>query len=504
MAKTILLTGATGYIGGRLAPVLIEGGYKVRCLVRNRERLDGFYWSGQAEGMEGDASDYDSLVAAMKGVDVAYFLIHSMSRPESHDFAEKDRELARNFARAAEECGVSQIVYLGGLGSDEDDELSKHLSSRQEVGQLLASTSVPVTELRAAIIIGAGSSSFELLRQLVDMLPVMVAPKWLTTKCQPIAVRDMLWYLCEVIDDAAAMGKVLEVGGEDVTTYKEMMLEYGRIAGLRKRRILTLPVLTPHLSSLWVGLITSLPPSLAKALILGLKNEVIVNDHTARQLFDHKQMTVSEAIIEATESIRTGNLGTTWADAELEDMEPQAPLPTDPEWAGPELCTDARDCTVSASVDDVWKTVTGIGGKRGWFTANQLWALRGAIDKIWGGVGSKRGRRHPDELRTGDIIDFWRVERMKENELLRLRAEMRLPGPAWLEWELHPSGDRTAIKQTATFYPSSIFGKLYWSLLTPFHNVIFKRMLASICYRAENGLYGDQVVGKRLPRLGRK
>lgn len=487
MGKTVLLTGATGYIGGRLVPELLKAGHTVRCFARSPQRLEAFYWSNSIVAYQGDASDSESLSKAMKGVDTAYFFIHSMTEDNRGNFADHDLQMARNFAMCAEHAGVKQIIYLGGLGDEGDADLSEHLISRHDVGVALASGNVPVTEFRAGVIIGAGSASFELLRSGVDVSPVMIMPKWVTTKCQPIAIKDVLWYLTEAVTNKDVRGEVIEIGGKDITTYKDMMLAYSHLSGLKNRYIFCVPILSPHLSSIWIGLFTPLPVPLAKSLVLGLANEVIVRDDKAQRLIPRETMNLHEALAEATNSTKEGNMGTTWTDTELSDLtDPAAPLPSDPHWSGPLLYENKQSRTTTASDEDVWKTITGIGGERGWFTLNKLWSLRGLLDGISGGIGLGRGRRHPDDLRIGDTIDNWRVDQMKELQLLRLRAEMKLPGLAWLEWKIGEDNGMTTVTQWARYVPNSLIGRVYWWILKPVHHFLFKRMLDAVTYRAEH------------------
>jgi uncharacterized protein YbjT (DUF2867 family) len=470
----ILVTGATGYIGGRLVPELLDAGYRVRCLVRTPAKLAGAPWNNDVEVVEGDIADPAALDEAMRGVGVAYYLVHSMGGSVAFD--ETDRRAAAAFRDAAGRAGVGHLVYLGGLGRDDDPRLSRHLRSRHEVGRVLAEGPVAVTELRAALIIGSGSASFEMLRYLVEVLPVMVTPRWVDNRCQPIAVRDVLRWLVASAARAPAASEVVEVGGPDVLTYRQMMAVYAEIAGLPRRLVIRVPVLTPKLSSLWVGLVTPLPSSLARPLVESLVNEVIVTRPPIGLPPGPPLLTFPESVARALDRSAESLVATRWSDAALPGQSPARPMPTDPDWAGGSILVDEQTATSAASVGDLYATVTGIGGDRGWYVAPLLWRLRGWVDKLVGGVGLRRGRRHPDDLRVSDVVDFWRVEAVEPNSLVRLRAEMRLPGEAWLEWHVDalPTGSR--LTQRATFYPRGLTGRAYWYALLPFHALIFGRL----------------------------
>jgi uncharacterized protein YbjT (DUF2867 family) len=482
----ILVTGATGYIGGRLVPELLAAGHEVRCLARTPDKLADAAWRDRVEVVEGDLTDGDSVRAAFEGVDAGYFLVHSMGGAD--DFAAQDREAAATFRDAAADAGTGLIIYLGGLGQDDDPDLSPHLSSRHEVGEVLAEGPVPVTELRAAVIIGSGSASFEMLRSLVEVLPAMVTPRWVGNRCQPIAIRDVLAYLVAVLDDGGqGTSRVLEIGGPDVLTYADMMRTYATVAGLRPRLLVSVPILTPSLSSLWIGLVTPLPVGLARPLVESLVNEVVVTDRPVRAAVDHEPVGFAEALELALRRVSDLEVTTRWSDAGLPGRTPADPLPTDPEWSGGRLLVDEQQVVTSASRDDVFAVVEGIGGDRGWYVTPILWSARGLVDKLVGGVGMRRGRRHPDRMRVGDAVDFWRVETVERPSLLRLRAEMRLPGEAWLEWRLETEDDgRTCLRQRALFHPRGVLGRAYWYGLVPFHVLIFKRMCQRIA-RASGG-----------------
>lgn len=484
----VLVTGATGYIGGRLVPALLAADHEVRCLARTPAKLADRPWRSDVEVVPGDATDPGAVTAALTGIDVAYYLIHSMDG--EGDFRERDRRAARIFRDASASTGVSRLVYLGGLG---DEGLSEHLRSRHEVGRILADGPVPVTELRAAVIIGSGSASFEMLRNLVDVLPVMVTPRWVETRCQPIAIRDILRDLVGVLEVDATAGHAYDVGGPDVLTYREMMQIYAEEAGLRRRIVVAVPVLTPKLSSLWVGLVTPLPAGLARPLVESLRTEVVaVGDRTLGMLVPGEPLSFREAVRLALRRVQDLEVATTWASAELgrasvtrEEHELASPQPEDPHWSGGTMFVDRRVTSSSASPEAMFRAVCGIGGERG-YAVDALWRVRGALDVVLGGIGLRRGRRHPDDLSVGDALDFWRVETIEPGRLLRLRAEMKLPGEAWLEFRVSAAdAGGSRLEQRARFHPRGLGGRLYWGLMLPFHAVIFPRVARRLVAAAE-------------------
>lgn len=483
----VLVIGATGYIGGRLVPELLGRGHEVVCGARTPKKLDGRPWRDEVEVARVDVDERDSIEAAARDCDVIYHLVHAMDG--RGDFEARDRRAAEHVRDAAAAAGVGRVVYLGGLGHGGD--LSPHLRSRQEVGQILAAGEVPVTELRAAIIIGSGSASFEMLRNLVEVLPVMTTPRWVDTRCQPIAVRDVLDHLLAVLEVPETAGRVLEIGGPDVMTYRQMMHLYADVAGLRRRLIVPVPVLTPSLSSHWIGLVTPLPTGLARPLVESLVNEVVVRDDAAARLLPGEPTPIREALRLALEKVQDLEVATTWAGAggtptaAARDHGPEAPRPEDPDWSGGTVLADERRVHVDAPPAAVFRAVSAIGGTSGYHGFGWMWGIRGLLDKLVGGVGLRRGRRHPFELAIGEPIDFWRVEALEPDRLLRLRAEMKTPGAAWLEFHIEPEGPGSRLEQRARFHPLGLWGRLYWYVMVPFHGLIFPRMARGLAREAE-------------------
>ena len=476
-ASCVLVLGATGYVGGRLVPELIQAGFLVRCLTRTPQGLSGTGWAGDVEVVEGDLSDLSSIGSAFDDVDQVVYLVHSLGIGD--DFMQQERVTARNARMASEHAGVRHLVYVGGLG-DDDDDLSPHLRSRHDVGVELASGPIPVTELRAAIILGAGSASFEMLRSLVEVLPAMLAPRWVTqTRVQPIAIADLLTYLVSAVNRGRGNDHhdIIEVGAPDEFSYCGLMHAYADVAGLQRRLIIPVPFLTPRLSAHWVNLVTPLPKALADSLIGSLKNDVVVTDRSAEALSDHEPMSVVVAIEAALSAVEDLDIPTRWSGYSSRQLAAR-PAPWDPDWAGGTVYEDCRAITVAAPAADVQRVVRGVGGDRGWYGFGPLWAIRGAVDKLFGGVGLRRGRRHPDDIAVGEALDFWRVDAL-DDDLFRLHAEMRVPGDAWLEWRtsLSPDGTGTVVTQRARFVPRGILGRAYWWVLVPFHAMIFPAML---------------------------
>lgn len=481
MPPLILVTGVTGYIGGRLVPHLLASGQRVRVLTRDASRLQGRAWVDQVEIVQGDVLDPDSLAPAMSDVFAAYYLIHSMS---GENFHERDLAAAANFGQAAADAGVERIIYLGGLGDPETD-LSLHLRSRQQTGQALAAAGAPVTEFRSAVVVGSGSVSFEMIRNLTERLPVMICPQWVYTRVQPIGIRDVLDYLTAALSVEESAGRVVEIGGADILTYAEMMQGYAAVRGLR-RWLISVPVLTPRLSSYWVHWMTPVPSEIARPLIEGLRNEVIVRDDSARLLFPHIQpMDYRTAVASALVKLDAKKVETTWSDA-LASSRGDKPSIMLSSQEG--MIVERRQQEVQASPAQIFAAFTALGGKRGWLYWNWAWRVRGVIDRLVGGVGLRRGRRHATDLRVGDAVDFWRVEAVEAERMLLLRAEMKLPGLAWLQFETAPLADgRSLLRQRAFFAPKGLSGLAYWYLLYPVHRFIFSGMAQSLARLAEKG-----------------
>ncbi|MFJ8885668.1 SDR family oxidoreductase [Streptomyces sp. NPDC102402] len=492
-ALRCLVTGATGYIGGRLVPELLEAGHRVRCLARTPEKLRDYPWAGEADVVKGDVTDAESLSAAMRDVDVAYYLVHALT--SGPGFEKTDREAARIFGEQAKAAGVGRIVYLGGLAPDDvpAEELSPHLRSRAEVGRLLLDSGVPTAVLRAAVIIGSGSASFEMLRYLTERLPVMVTPSWVSTRIQPIAVRDVLRYLVGSARMPADVNRTFDIGGPDVMTYRDMMQKYAAVANLRHRLILPVPMLSPGLSSHWVGLVTPVPATIARPLAESLRYEVVCHEHDIAQHVPDEPgqpFPFDTALSLALQRVREARVTTRWSSASVPGI-PSDPLPTDPDWAGGSLYTDVRELDVDASPEALWRVVEGIGGDNGWYSFPLAWAVRGWLDRLIGGVGLRRGRRDAQRLRVGDSLDFWRVEEIEPGRLLRLRAEMRLPGLAWLEMYAEKGENgRSHYRQRAVFHPAGLLGHAYWWSVSPFHAVVFGGMARNIAQAAVRGAAG--------------
>lgn len=474
-----LVTGATGYIGGRLIRELLTHGYRIRILARNPERLKDHPWISQVEVVSGDAHDPKVLAEAMAEVDVAYYLLHALMSKDN--FENEEKELAQKFGDCAKVSGVKRIVYLGGIIA-KGQELSPHLKSREDTGEILRSCGVPTIELRAGVVIGSGSASFEMLRYLTERLPIMTTPRWVETKIQPIAVRDVLRYLVGAAALDTSISGDFDIGGPEVFSYREMMMKYAEAAGLRKRIIIPVPVLTPRLSSGWVGLVTPVPITLAKRLVESLKNEVVARDDSIRKLIPDAPggLTPFKKAVElALTRIKEANVETRWTNASVPGT-PSDPLPTDPDWAGGTLYSDVRTLHSDDPIDQVWKRVEAIGGKNGYSTATWAWELRGLMDRFVGGVGLRRGRRDDNYLIEGEALDFWRVEAIDRPRLLRLRAEMKLPGLAWLEFNLEPDGTGTKVTQRALFAPKGLFGHIYWWSVWPMHGLVFPSMVKNM------------------------
>jgi uncharacterized protein YbjT (DUF2867 family) len=490
-ARRILLTGATGYVGGRLLTQLVARGFAVRCLARNPAHLASRVPVG-VEVVRGDVTNPASLAAAMTGIDVAYYLVHAMG--ESSGFEAQEAAGARNFAEAARAAGVGRVIYLGGLG-DERQDLSPHLRSRHEVGRILRGSGVQTLELRASIVIGSGSLSFEMVRALAEHLPVMITPKWVSVLAQPIAIQDLIAYLLQALDVPLDGSLVVEIGGAEQLSYLALMREYARQRGLR-RLMIPVPFLTPRLSSLWLGLVTPLYARVGRKLIESIRYPTVVTDDTARRLFSVRPMGAADAIRAALENEDREYAETRWWDAvsaaggQRTDGDPPAGL----------RLVDRREVWVSASPAQCFDVLASLGGRNGWLAYGLLWRLRGVIDLLVGGVGMRRGRPEGRALRVGDALDFWRVEACEPGERLRLAAEMKLPGRAWLEFRVEPADGGARLVQTATFDPVGLAGRAYWYGILPLHALVFSGMLAGIASRAERSVHREPTLAPRSTR----
>ncbi|MCF7825651.1 MAG: SDR family oxidoreductase [Candidatus Marinimicrobia bacterium] len=471
----ILLTGATGYVGGRLLRELEKRGQHIRCMARRPENLRSRA-NPQTEVIYGDVLDQESLIAAMDQVKTAYYLVHSMGSKAS--FEETDRQAAINFGAAARASGVERIIYLGGLGN-QDKPLSPHLRSRQEVGDILRESGVPVIEFRASIVLGSGSLSFEMIRSLVERLPIMITPRWVSSPAQPIAIEDLIAYLMEGLDLAIGKSRIYEIGGADQVSYADLMRVYASHRGLRIR-MLPVPVLTPLVSSLWLGLITPLYARIGRKLVESIVHSTVVRDKSALQDFQVVPMGVNEAMQQALDHEDHEFAITRWSDS----LSSAGDLPT---WGGVRFGTrlvDSRTMQIALPPQIVYRTVAAIGGETGWYAYNWLWQIRGFLDMLIGGVGMRRDRPAFRELEVGDTVDFWRVEAIEPDRRLRFIAEMKLPGRAWLEFEVTGDAESSTLRQTAVFDPRGLFGQLYWYGIYPLHQLVFKGMIEGLASAA--------------------
>lgn len=477
----VLVTGATGYIGGRLVRELLDEGLKVRVFVRDKAKTLGHSWANEVDVVVGDANSKVDLEKALDSVHTSYYLLHSLNI--GRDFENVEFEMAKTFASAAKAAGVKQLVYLGGINNATAQ--SKHLSSRTQVGQALRDSGIPLIELRAGMVLGSGSASFEMLRHLTHRLPIMTTPKWINNLTHPIAVRDVLWYLkkCSLLENPVS--GIFDIGGPDTLTYAQLMQEFAKASNLSRRIIITIPVLTPTLASHWIGFVTPLPRSLAKNLVESLISEVVADPKKDISEIiappPGGTLPVTTAIELALSKVNNAQVDTRWSDA-MGSNSPWSKLSTDPDWAGVATFRDVRTIDSSASPQKIWAQIEAIGGQTGWYGADLLWSIRGLMDTAVGGAGLRRGRRDPLKLRAGESLDFWRVEEIDHGRYLRLNAEMKLPGEAWLEFELIPTTKPGVIqlKQTATFIPKGLFGNLYWYVIAPFHFLVFPTMIRNI------------------------
>lgn len=485
--QPVLVTGATGYVGGRLVPKLLMEGYRVRAMVRSPEKLSSRSWVSHpmVEVVEGDVLDLKSLNKACKGCRAAFYLVHSMN-PYTKDFAMADRDAARNMADAASEAALERIIYLGGL-IPKDQPLSHHLNSRLEVGEILSSNKVPVTKLRAAMILGSGSASFEILRYLVERLPVMITPKWVHSLVQPISIRNVLEYLVDCLENDEVIGQTFDIGGPDVITYEELFRIYAKEAGLPRRRILPVPVLSPKLSSYWIHLITPLHSSIARPLAEGLRNSVVCEDERIKSIIPLNLMSCSQTIGRILEKQEQQIIETCWTDAGP-TVPPEWVHSGDQGYSGGAVFNFGYRIRLYSNPEKVWKYLERIGGKNGWYFADFLWQFRGVLDKLAGGVGSRIGRRHSRDIVVGDVIDFWRVLEVREGRRLLLMSELKAPGDAILDFNIkHVSDKKIDVELESRFLPKGLWGLFYWYFLLPFHSWIFKGMLRALAEKINPG-----------------
>ncbi|MBM4288709.1 MAG: SDR family oxidoreductase [Deltaproteobacteria bacterium] len=505
LSEPVLVTGATGYVGGRLIPQLLQAGYRVRALGRSLGKMQCRPWASHPnlELAQGDVLDLSSLQPAARGCWAAFYLVHSMiAAPDK--YSEADRQGAQNMVQAAAEAGLNRIIYLGGLGQLEDPNLSAHLRSRYEVARILQSGPTPTTFLRAAMILGSGSASFEILRYLVDRLPVMTTPTWVRNPVQPIAISNVLNYLQGCLEHDEVLGQTFDIGGPDILSYQELFRIYAAEAGLRQRWIIPVPVLTPALSSLWIHLVTPVPSAIARPLAEGLRNPVICQENRIREIIPQKLLTCRETIRLALEKISMQQVDTCWTDAGAA-IPPEWVYCGDVTYAGGTILECGYQLTIQATPAAAWQPIVRMGGKNGYYFADALWKLRGALDRLLGGIGFRGGRRHPTELYVGDALDFWRVLEVEPERRLMLLAEMKLPGEAILEFTLTPSGpDRVEIKELSRFLPRGLGGLIYWYAVYPLHQYVFKGMLKASAEKIGRPIVsGPQRFTPKLPQACR-
>ena len=494
-ARSCLVTGATGYVGGRLVPQLLADGHRVRVMARTPDKLRDTPWRDQVEVVAGDADDPLAVRSAMTDMDVAYYLLHSIQEGPGLEAAE--RQTARTFAASARDAGVGRIVYLGGLAPRvAAAQMSPHMRSRVEVGRVLRESGVPTIEFRAAVIIGSGSASFEMLRYLTERLPAMITPTWVRQKTQPIAIRDVLRYLVAAADLPLDVSRSFEIGGPEVLTYQQMMQRYARVAGLRPRVIMPINLLTPGLSSHWVNVVTPVPRAIARPLVQSLRHPSVCHEHDVAQWIPDPAgglLSFDDAVRLALTRIRDAEVATRWSGAAVPGA-PSDPLPSDPTWSGGSMYEDVRVQRTTAAPQQVWGAVERIGGEHGYYSADLLWQVRGFLDRLIGGVGLRRGRRDPDVLAVGEAVDFWRVEERLPPRLLRLRAEMKNPGLAWLEFAITPDAGGSVLRQRAVFLPRGLAGHAYWWCVAPFHAFVFPVMARGIAEQAERAARAERAA----------
>ena len=480
--KTVLVTGATGYIGGRLVPRLLEAGHIVKVLVRTPAKIAGVPWLEKVDVVESSLDDGAALREALDGVDVLYYLVHSMATGSG--FESKEKAMAETAAAAAAAAGVGRIVYLGGLHPS-DTELSTHMRSREAVGKVFLDSPVDAVVFQAGVVIGSGSASFEMIRHLSETLPVMPAPSWVRNKIEAIAVRDVLHYLLGAASLEGTIDRTFDIGSRQVLSYAGMMNEYAAEAGLPRRWVLALPIPAPKLAGLWVALVTPIPLSMSLPLVESLQHDAVSREHDVDSYIPQPEGGLTpyrRAVALALGKERDGQVETTWSNAGAD----ADPLPSDPDWAGHRVYVDERTYTSTVDPQHVWTIIEGIGGRNGWYSLPLAWRVRGWLDKLTGGAGLLRGRRHPHLLAEGEVVDWWRAERIERGRLLRLRAEMRAPGRAWLELSVEPDGGGSRYRQRAIFFPKGLSGRLYWLAVLPFHSLIFPAMSRNITAAARD------------------
>jgi uncharacterized protein YbjT (DUF2867 family) len=491
-SKPILVTGATGYVGGRLIPALLDAGYRVRAMGRSLEKVGCRPWAGHSrvELVQGDVLDLESLKQATSSCRAAYYLVHSMIA-QKEKFVEADRHAAQNMVEAALAAGLERIIYLGGLAEVSQGSLSKHLKSRIEVADILQAGPVPTTDLRTPMILGSGSASFEILRYLVERLPAIITPRWVQSMNQPIAIRNVITYLIGCLEHDETIGQTYDIGGPDILSYRDLLDIYAEEAGLKKRLIIPVPVLTPTLSALWIHLISPVPTSIALPLTEGLTSDAVCTENRIQEIIPQRLLSCREAIRVAMDRIQQEQVDTCWMDAG-DMLEPEWAHCGDAEWAGGTIMNCGYRARIKATVDEVWQPVSRIGGRTGWYFGNFLWRLRGIMDRLAGGVGLRRGRRHPTEIRVGDALDFWRVLEVEPPQRLLLIAEMKTPGEALLEFQITPLANaEVEFQMLSRFLPKGLFGILYWYGLYLFHQWIFYGMLKAIAKSIKKPMVSD-------------
>ena len=491
-SKPILVTGATGYVGGRLIPALLDAGYRVRAMGRSLEKVGCRPWAGHSrvELVQGDILDLESLKQATSSCRAAYYLVHSMIA-QKEKFVEADRRAAQNMVEAASAAGLERIIYLGGLAEASQGSISKHLKSRIEVADILQAGPVPTTDLRTPMILGSGSASFEILRYLVERLPAMITPRWVQSMNQPIAIRNVITYLIGCLEHDETIGQTYDIGGPDILSYRDLLDIYAEEAGLKKRLIIPVPVLTPTLSALWIHLISPVPTSIALPLTEGLTSDAVCTENRIQEIIPQRLLSCHEAIRVALDRIQQEQVDTCWMDAG-DMLEPEWAHCGDAEWAGGTIMNCGYRARIKATVDEVWQPVSRIGGRTGWYFGNFLWRLRGIMDRFAGGVGLRRGRRHPTEIRVGDALDFWRVLEVEPPQRLLLVAEIKTPGEALLEFQITPLANaEVEFQMLSRFLPKGLFGILYWYGLYLFHQWIFYGMLKAIAKSIKKPMVSD-------------